>query len=679
MKKHLFLKLYKHNHENIDKPMTEFINDFDKTIPLFYNPYGNVNETVYAHFRNFDDLFLEHKCVQSLWFTYRYLKYLQNNNLYQDINIQEIFKLALLTDKDTKPKTDVFKFAYISDIKREEIKIYSDYYRLLLWDSLHISDLEFNRRVKDILHNSVPSNKSILLDDGISFTNPFVDYDKSKLEYAIGNGLNERLIQNNNERRILETKLISDLGMPDSVLFDGSRFTIIIPNSPISLMFDVGEYIENKKFKDVLIKESDSDMKSRSMISYNVIERGVTNKNIKPIEVSHPCVLQPAFMNREVSERCGAFWNGRSAWDFTFRNIIENAIMLLSSGGDSVNCINNMKLISFILLLKNDGLVNGIKASDIIFEYRKKRSELSDKYIDVSTAQLDICKSLFNSHIKRGVCIIYEAHNGYISVEHKPYNLSDDKKIQTNAIFYDKNFKKIGVSSFYTDFVLNKTLKLVKDSKKNKHTMTPKDIMIEQTYKLITRDTRILAIDYISVNRDIQVKNYVDLVCNDDGTIKMKPQIYQIELFNSNFIRVSSGNSLCTYVGLLIKQIKTNGYANVKNYSKVLDIINKVDVHEIESDDYHQFIEQFGAETPPSFRRDIIYYSLNGEYLNCEDYSALNHVEFVDVKYSSVVDYVRNKLNDDDEKYKRINGKKLINRKIKKVIKNDTRKRKKRI
>lgn len=634
LRKHLFLKLYQKGYHGVDKPLAEYIKDYDKSIPVKYYEFGKTERPMQKIFRNLDELFLHKSAITNIVFVVRYLKALQRMDKYEDISLQEIFEYSLLMDKDKDkfPKTEQFEKAYISDSRRAEIVVYNTYYRLLTIRDLGCTDLEFIRRVDDCLFNAVPSNM-ITLDNGMSLKkNPFINYNASNNIHAVRADLSHELKAYDTELRKCEESFLKRLKIPSNVLFDGNRFTVCIPDSPISLMFDVKP---SKKYNIGGIKADGIKTKKFKKTNWKHYEGGVN--------IQHPTELQPAFINRDVSERCGSWWNGRTTWDYTWREVIDEAITLIQNGItsgdlDTKTVIERLELISFILLLKNGGIIKGTNddVCDVIREYRKDREKINRKYKDVLEAQKDFATTLMHSQSKRGISLMYECNNGYVVATYKPYSKSASKKLDSKAVFFDKDFNQIGVSEFYSDFVVTSSYreKYFDGGTKN-HTKLQMD-MIELTFKKLVYESRIICIDYESFNPQTHMREVITLTRKNDGTQLFSADVYPPQLFKTKLRSLMVANSIETYSELLSKQIYEFGFADVNDYTKCVDIVmnNRHMIKRVWNDEF-EIAPEFGALNHPNLERRMVQYVYkNKRLIDTEHFSALDkHVEFTDVDY----------------------------------------------
>lgn len=640
IKKHLFLRLYQKDYKGQEKPLTEYIKDFDKNIPIKFYGHNDTSRSLERNFRNLDELILYKKAFINIMFAIKYMDFLQYKDRYEDISLQEIFELSLLMDGDKHPDTDVFRDAYISDSRRNEMNIYETYYSLLLWNKLGVTDLEFSRRILDCLTNSVPSNKSsVTLDDGIPYTSPYIDYVKSDASGAVFNENVPLQSEYNKELKIIEDELLLKIKAPKNIHFDGNRFTILIEDSPISLMFD----IKSSKIYNI------GGIRNEN-IRKNNFRKSDHNHHIGGINVQHPTQLQPAFIDREKSERSGSWWNGRTSWDYVWRDVIDESSKLImnvqnvdNNPTNAKKIIDKLDVISFILLLKNGGNIKGTgdDINDVLDDYRAKRSVVKNKYSKIIKAQTKLSSIFLESYRDREVVLFYESSGGYIAAFYKPYKKSEILKLDSRAEFYDKDFHKVGESSFYSDFIVTQTYKkkFFDGGKKNNDRL--KKDMIMRTFKKVSSESNIIAIDYSGVNTSQQLKQYVQLTKGNDGTQAFSPHVYQLELFKTSLKRMVIANSIDTYILKLQEQINLNGYADVNDYKKAVDIVtnDKMFVDIIDSEDF-LLPPDTGAQTCPSTTRDIVmFYYKNGRKINTENFSSFErHIEFTDVEYLDALD-----------------------------------------
>ncbi len=638
IRKHLFLKLYHKGFQGFEKPLTEYIKDFDKTVPLKFYEYGKTDRPLQRIFRNLDELFLHKNAITNNIFASRYLKSLQNMDLYEDITLHEVYELSLLKDKDKSkhPNTQQFKDAYISDSRRAEIVIYESYYRFLLWRDLGCTDLELSRRVDDCLFNSVTSN-NISLDDGIGFkNNPFIDYNKSNNIIAIPSDLKAKQDAYVSELRECEESLLERIKIPNGVLFDGNRFTVCIPNSPMSLMFDI-----KKQSRVYNVGGIKSDMvKSKRFVKTN-------HKHYQGgINIQHPTQLQPAFINRNSSERCGSWWNGRTTWDYTWRDVIDEAITLIQNGIsdgeiDANGLLERMELISFILLMKNGGNIKGTDENiiDVIKAYKTEKQKIKAKYKKVINAQVELASTLMKSYSNRGISLFYESRNGYVVATYYPYNLSETRKLDSKAVFFDKDFKQIGVSEFYSDLVVDSTYKKKYFDGGFKDLDRLRNELSELTFKKLAEESRIIAVDYESFNTQTHLMQIITLTDGNDGTQMISPWCSPPQLFKSKLRSLMVANSIETYTELLQKHIYEYGFADVNDYTKSVELImdDKIRIKRTWNEDFYIPTET-GALTHPNLSRAIVQYAhRNNRTIDTENFSSLeNHVEFTDVDYADI-------------------------------------------
>ncbi len=629
IRKHLFLRLYKDNFRGVKKPLSYYAKDFDKNEKVFFNILGDKSYTTEKKFRNLDELFLTENAFFNLIFAFKYLSYYQSIDTHSNKSIQEIFELSLLSDNDEKPNDEGFKFAYFSDSKREELIIYRKLNILLLWKQLGISDLEFSRRIEECLVNVIPSSGIASLSDGLKYKNPFIDYKKSNTYVTKSNNIVDDLKVYQNKLSELEKKFTDSLDMPKTVLFDGTRFTIIIPKSPISLMFD----IKNPKIYNIGGKKnSNCKVKDETRSSYT-----------GGISIIHPTSLQPAFIDRKKSERCGSWWNGRSAWDYTWKEVIDKAILDITNSTNTKGVVEKLELISFILLLKNGGKIkkSGFDIIDLIVDYRDERNKIVKEYNNVVEAQKELASTLFHSYRNRKpVNIIFKCVNGYAVVNYKRYKLSEEKKLDSSATFYNENLKKIGVSSFYTDNASEYNdaykRKVYDGGRENK--LKLKKAIVSATFLAIFKSSNILSIDYKSDNERESIKRYNKLL-NNDGTHTLNNYIMPVEVITSRLNTIYTANSINTYATKLQEQINKIGYVDVNEYSKSIEIIeNGIANDFVYSSNYDLDIDT-GAKTKHNKKRFIVQYNnMEREYIDTEFYSSFfEHVQYQDVKYHDIM------------------------------------------
>lgn len=651
--RHLFLRLYKYDFKGFEKPLTAYIKDYDKKRPIVYYEHNKTNRSLQTEqdsVRNLDHLYLFEPALINILFVTKYLMYLQKNDIYEDVELQDLFELSLLMDSDKKPNTDAFNHAYISDSRRDEIQIYEKYYRLLLWVSMSVSDLEFHRRIMETLINSVPSNKDFFkLDDNYTFDSPFINYEKSSEILSVDSVSVSRHDEYITKMKSLENKFLEDLNTPENVLFDGDRINILVKDSPISLMFSLN------KTDDGTIDDGKSKFKYT-----------IEDINKSKIKITHPTNLQPAFINRRLSEHNGSWWNGRTSWDYTWQSYIESAANELENG-TGIECIketiNKLREISFITLLKNNGTVQykdgrePKKVSDIVNKYIDERLAIKQTYGDVVDSMISMASQYLFAYRNREVAIYYKSKNGYIVSFYKPYRRSVSKKLDSRAEYYDNDFNKIGVSEFYTDKIFTEKEKKdiyggriggtdkhvdskgkVKTYNKEKRERLRKYITNE-TFKDIFSKGSPIAIDYHNPDKDITssyLKKLKTLTENNDGTQSFNNLTYPMNTFINRLNNIFAHNSLNTYSKYLHNSIKVNGYANIKNYNKVVKYIseNKIETLYTPSEDY-ELNDNFGAvsrHTNP--REKVIYKVKRGKIIDTEEHSAFDfHIEFGDVEY----------------------------------------------
>lgn len=636
LRKHLFLRLYQKGYKGFEKPLTAFIQDYDKSESVKFYEFGKTDRPMMRIFRNLDDLFLHKSAITSHVFCNRYLTYLQENDIYDDISVQGIYELSLLMDKDKSkhPKTTQFNAAYISDSRRFEIVIYHNYYRLLLWSTMGCTDLELSRRVDDCIFNSVPSN-NVSLDDGIGYKHhPFIDYSKSNNILAVTSDLRAKQIEYNKELRECEESLLKRLKTPKNVLFDGNRFTVCIPDSPMSLMFDIKQ---SRTYNIGGIKSENVKSKRFVKSNWKHYQGG--------INIQHPTQLQPAFVNRDISERCGSWWNGRTTWDYTWRETIDESITLIQNGLisgdlDTKDVLERLELISFILLLKNGGVVKGT-SDDVVTlfkNYKVERERINRKYKTLLEAQVSMATTFMKSHSKRGVSLFYESVNGYVVATYYPYTRSTSKKLDSRAVFFDKEFNQIGVSEFYNDFVVDgKYRKGYFDGGRKDFNRLRED-MIELTFKKLMYESRVIGIDYESFNPQTHLMQIVSLM-SDDGSNMVTHWSYPPQWFNTKLRSLMVANSIDTYSELIQKHVYEYGFADVNDYTKSVDLImkDKIIIKRCWNDEY-EISQESGALTYPNLERQIVQYAYrNGRIIDSENFSAVDkHVEFTDVDYADI-------------------------------------------
>lgn len=620
--RHLFLRLYKHDYKGFKKPLTMYIKDFDKTIPLRYYSSNNTSKTFQKNFRNLDELLLYKNAIINILFAIRYLIYLQKNDTYEDISLQQIFELSLLTDEDKKPNTKAFKSSYFTDSRRKEINIYQNYYRLLLWDSMGITDLEFSRRVSECLINSNLANRNIFtLDDDVTFKSPYINYDKSTPYIASPSDITNKQFEVNKKLKEIEEQFLIDIDAPkNGVYFDGNKITVLIPNSPISLMFDLKPYFKK----------------------YSV---GGTKKEHNydgSLKFSHSTELQPSFINKRKSERSGHWWNGRTAWDTNWLKVIDETLDFLSDSENfsKEDIIENLSFIRFILLLKNNGNVkkSGKNIQDVISEYTKKRNEIKKEYKSVINGQIELATSLLHSYRRREVAVYFQTEIGYIVAYFKPYKIGVSKKLETRAEFYDNDFKKVESSSHYTNVIFSEKQKEeIYNGVGNKKEKLRREIT-KRTFEVLFRDSNPISIDYSHPNTSQYLKELNLLTTENDGTQMYNHLLYPLVLFKSKLAKMMSANSVDSYISSLEKSISFNGYVDVKNYSKVVKYLSEdlLEVHTLFSNDYEIPIDHGAISKHSEIREKIFFKVKNGKMLDTEKYSSFTeHFKFSDVEYTS--------------------------------------------
>lgn len=648
--KHLFLRVYQKNFGGYEKPLSEHIKDYNKERPIKYYKYNDTSQAIqskHRRVRNLDHLFIWKEALINTIFVVKYLTYLQQNGLYEDIEIQDIYEMSLLMDSDQRPKTEVFKYAYISDSKRNEIHIYSKYYMLRLWIYLGISDLEFYRRIMETLVNAVPNNKGVFtLSDNYSFDSDMIKYnsDSSDADISVSVGIKSKRQRDCNVKlRELESQFLKDLKTPtENVFFDGDRITVLIKNSPVSLMFGLRKTTKGSHKHVYEIKPPTTD--------YNTVNK---------IEVSHPCELQPAFIDREKSERCNSWWSGRSSWDFTWEEYITKSADLLENGGDEdvkKESINKLREISYVLRLKNDGLIQyndgrpSKKVSEIINDYLDKRQSIKDDYDDIKYSMSKISTQLLTSlRYKKEIMVCYKTDNGYVVSFYKPYIRSISKKVDSRAEFYDKNFKLIGVSSFYTDYFLTTSeingLSLTSSSVNFKRNEIRKELY-KKTFENIFENSNPISVDYYDPKKNSGVGNYLrnleKLTDGNDGTQTLNITSYPLNMYNNKMEQLYVANNIDGYISKMHESMEVNGYANIRGYKKVVKYLNENSFYPVymDIDDYELNPDYGVLESHRVPRKKLLFKVRGGKLIDTEKFTSFKtHIGFKDVEYVDVAVY----------------------------------------
>lgn len=647
--KHLFLKLYQGDVTTGEKPLSYYINDYDKEIPVKIYHDNNISKPINKYFRNLDEIFLFVNSTSNHLFVLNYLIYLQAKGVKVDISIQDIFELSIVKDSTLhdEHRSKAFKYAYITDSRRNEIQIYQQFFMLNMWADLGITDLEFRRRVLDSLVNSTPSFKHFkpLKWGDHTFKSPFIDQKNSHNTFTFPN--NDAIMHGDYRKELcdLEKKLLEDIDAPENIFFDGHRFTIIIKDSPVSLMFD----IEDSKTYNI---------GGRTMRNKAKMSKSNHNRYTGGINIKHPTKLQPAFVNKEASERNNSWWNGRTSWDYTWRGFIDTMLEEVKSGKDLEESIKNLELISFILLLKNGGKVkkSGNDISKIFSDYRTKRDEVKTKYHSVIVSQSSLAKELyFDSN--REISFIHESANGgYIVSFYKRYIKHPTKKVSSRAIFYDKDFKVVGKSSSYKDYIpTTHRIRTIRGKDKKNDAGVSKYIS-DLTFEKITRDCNVLSIDYVGSNVSDQLRELDLLAIRNDDTHSLHHMVYIPEFFKYRLSEMYKINSIKSYADQLMTQVSKYGFANVNDYDGATDILNGDNLVTDYIDSSEYVINDVGATSGFIKERRVVIFrdKRTNKMIDTEYYSSLEkHVPFEGVKYEvndieALIRYnIRNGTHDD--------------------------------
>lgn len=610
--KHLFLALYGKNFNGHAKALTEYIQDYDKTKPLMYFGHDDVSHPLYNYFRNLDELPLNEKSFINFEFALTYMRFLQSNDTYEDISLQRIFELSCLrdVDKEVHPDTAAFRAAYRTDSNKAMLNVHIKSFQAQTLLTLGCTDLEFSRRLMDTC-----SNAELLLDDGTVLVNSF----------------NEALItQKSNYNKALvelEKSLLERIDAPSNVVFDGTRFTIF--QSTTTLMFDIDgspvKYNVGGRHDDSISKRNSNVCSHEQYFGgVNISQPTIFSTSTKDIKARQLLTRE----NKKITD----------TYDYDFKEVIDSVLLSLSGGVDIEFTKTGLELISFILLLKNGGKTKrGECISEIFDQYKSKRNSIHHEHSgrELTQAQISVATQLVeSSRGERETVVFLESNDGgYISVFSKYYIKSKSKKLSTRAEFYDKDLNLIGETSEYKHYVMTRgeEKRLFKNEWKHKSTKEhlAKEMMT-RTFRELFSTSKVLAIDYAGVNTKSQLRDTL-------AAFELK-ETHPLELSKSSFKKVSIANSITTYASLLQKQIKYNGFADIQNYEKAVQIIKEgIMVSAIESENY-DVSDEYAENTPTLDREVQVFIDENDNIIDCQKYSALkHHVRFGDVEYNDNV------------------------------------------
>ncbi|KEZ93526.1 hypothetical protein IL45_04755 [Nonlabens ulvanivorans] len=211
----LFGRLYQEN--AYGKKLFDYIGEskIGSEIPYFYdlarkNLLGVVTTKIYF---NISELFLQEDMFINNIFVYKYASFLQAHNINRDISIEEVYQLSTLLDKDSAqhPDTDEFRHAYFNDKEKQNFYISRKTKFLEFIYSLDLNDLEFRRRVKDVLYNSTQREVNTL--------NPYVISKENNPDLGMATKVFTQLKEYNITLQTLENNLLNSLDDFKSSLF----------------------------------------------------------------------------------------------------------------------------------------------------------------------------------------------------------------------------------------------------------------------------------------------------------------------------------------------------------------------------------------------------------------------------------------------------------------------------
>ncbi|BAV39225.1 hypothetical protein BPT24_100 [Tenacibaculum phage pT24] len=608
IKKHLFQELYNDDF-NPKKSLSYYIKDYNKNIPVrFFDGY-DINNVKSKCFRNMDEVFLYTPLIQNAVFVYKYLVYLRNTENKKDITLQHIFRLSLLNESDFEkfPKDDdAFNFAFLDDYSKKAIKTYSKRTLCNLWFGLGVVDLEFRRRIEEVNINSLESSKLVKV-NGISFLNDLFDYSKNSNYGRVNSDKLCKIYDYQREIKECENDFISKINLPSDVYFDGHRFTVLMKDEPVDLMFDIDE---SKTYNiGGNIKKSIENFKIRNHEHY------IGGENIK-----FPTKMSKSVKNRKVSIECGSFENVLDSWDYNIKTIIDG---VLNGNIDS----EALERYSFILMLKNGGKTkNGIEFSELVDDYKREKYEIKLKYDEYIKTTIQTLTNLVYKH-DSSVSFLYKSENGYIVSTYRRNKIKKyQNKLVSHAEFFDNNFNKVGEVENYRHFEVTKYFK-----SKNSNNLFER--MIYETFKQIVNDTSFILYDLEHDSSKQFVKDYHNII--ESKKLSINEYSAPLGIINNRYEKIFKANSLDYFAKKLSNQIWEYGYADINNYTESVSLLKsgRLFINKTHSSEKYINIVNDEYELHNVDRYLISYINDNGVKIDTIDFSSFDNIRFNDINY----------------------------------------------
>lgn len=669
MKESFFLNIRNPKSNEIQR--TILVENFDPNIPFLFITNRESSLPTRRSFKSIDDLILDTDTIISLGFSIRYIRFINENNYETKLSLQDLFELSLLKDDDIKPKDEAFDYAFLSNDTKNEMLQFKNFFAITLWLILEPLDFEFLRRLLDIKLNL---NEYLRLDNPFVSTSanvndPFLSSIKSSSDLNL---MNEKL-------HSLEGKLTKDLNLPDNVLFDGKNFVVLMKNSPVFLKLGIewgynhynfgGTTVGTKRANKKKLYEEDKyktlklnyDIgKSRRKKTVGGTYQESETLNISEIKggffSNHPCTSSPLYLNREKTMRYGS--SAKIAWDNCYDKIIANAINEIKKPSiNNSEIIKELEQIKVISMLKNDGspysetpcgncenCENNIKcekiiyASELLNEYMHQRGLILKEYSESRRIMDKHLESFFMNLLdkKKTISLYFKSSNsnGYFTVNFKLNNKTNTRKLDSSALFYDKDFKLIEKTENFFDYEMSR----VEYDTLKKDGCSSYEIYEQMIYNIVGKvsSSTIIGYDYNrGMNSDIR------FIFNQRNSLNKF--IYPKNKFSNKFDDLFHANSIERYVISLKKTIKKEGHLNYKNIEEAVDLLENGSLlpcrtnHEeyVIEDKFNLNIGLMGGY--PKHERNIVelIHKDSDEFINSFDFTPIKtHVKFNDVDYA---------------------------------------------